>query len=188
MRWRQRVRRGGLYIVVAAALSAQAGCSSNDNGTDWEEVTTYEATKGVITTLEETEPGKFTIIDEQVASSRADSRIIIRRLGGTVDTMTLDQAKGLVQAADTVTQQVYRHHSHGLGHALWWGSMGYMMGRSFSSPVNSSVYSPTSPMARTGYGANLRQELRSTAVSRTEFRPAKARSGFFRSFRGSSGG
>lgn len=177
--WQRRIRRGGLYVAVAAMIGSQTACSS-DNGSDWEQVTVQEATKGVVTTLEETEEGKYSIVDEQVVGSKSDSRIIIRRLNGSVDTMSLDQARSLVQPADTVRQTTYRHHSHGIGHVLWWGSMGYMMGRNFSSPVASGVYNPTyaggSAFRAGSYAAD---ELRRTSVSRTEMRPARGRSGFF---------
>lgn len=195
--WSKRIRRGGIYLAVAAIIGGHTACS-NDNGNDWETVTTYEATKGVITTLEETEAGQFTVADEQIVPSKAESRIIVRHLDGKVDTLTMAQAKNLVQPADTVVRTEYRHHSHGLGHVLWWSSMGYMMGRNFSSPVNSNIYRPVTDeeMRRRGYaggsayraGSFAADELRRSSVPRTEVRPVRARSGFFRGFRGSSGG
>lgn len=192
--WSRRIRRGGLYLAVAAMIGSQTACS-NDNGSDWEEVTTYEATKGVVTTLEETEAGKFTVVDEQIVASKNDSRIVVKHLDGKVDTMTLAQAKGFVQPTDTVVQTQYRHHSHGMGHVLWWSAMGYMMGRNFSSPVNSGVYRPMgngSGLVAGGgayrAGSFAADELKRSSVARTEMRPARARSGFFRGFKGSSGG
>jgi len=170
-------------------IGGQTACSNDNNGSDWEEVTVQEATKGVVTTLEETEDGKYSIIDEQVVATRTASRIVIRRLNGSVDTMTLNQAKSLVQPVDTVRQTTSQHQSHGMGHVLWWGAMGYMMGRNFSSPVASGVYNRNyagGTAFRTGsYGAD---ELRRTSVSRTEMRPARGRSGFFGGSRGSSRG
>ncbi len=185
--WPGRLKRGSIYVAVALAMSGQVGCGS-DNGNDWEEVTTYEVKKGVVTTLEETEPGQFSIIDEQVVEHKDSSRVIIKRLDGSTETLTLNQARGLVQAQDTVYQTNTTHRHHGMGGVLWWGAMGYMMGRSFNTPVQSYVY-------RNGNSAGIRtgqlvsQELRNTAVPRTELRPVKGRSGFFRnSARGRSGG
>lgn len=185
--WKRRLRRGGMYVAVAALLSAQAGCSS-DNGADWEEVTVQEPTKGVITTLAEKENGEFDIIDEQVVDSKAASRVVIQRRNGTVDSLTLAQAKALVQPQDTTAprqhnnNQGYHSHGMGMGGVLWWGAMGYMMGRSFGSPGYSSAY-------RGGYmpGNNVGDELRRTSVNRTVRMPAKGKSGFFRGYRNSSG-
>lgn len=174
-----KIRRGGLYVAVAALLSTHAtSCGTGDNS-DWEEVTTYEVTKGVITTLEETEAGKFAIADEQVVEGKDASRVIIRRLSGVVDTMTLDQARGMVQPQDTVYQR-NNQHSNGLGGVLWWGAMGYMMGRGFGG------YSSPSNIYRPGV-AGAGQTLRQTAIPRTEMRPVKGRSGFFKGSRGSAG-
>lgn len=183
--WPNRIRKGALFLAVSALLAAP-GCSSGDNGSDWEEVTVEEPTQGVITTIEETEAGKFTVADEKIAPSRQDSRVIIRRLNGNIDTLTLDQAKHFVGAQDTVRQTQVVNHYHGggfgLGHILWWSAMGHMMGRSFGSPAPSYVYRDAGAMGRTA------NELRRTSVSRTVKVPASGRSGFFKSSRSRSGG
>lgn len=180
--WKHRARRGGMYVAVAALLAVHAGCDDSGNGSDWEEVTVQEPSKGVITTLEETEPGKFSIVNEEITETKDASRVIIKRQGGAMDTLTLAQAKSLVQPQDTVSNHAYRS-SHGMGNVLWWGAMGYMMGRSFSSPAYSGYYNR-------GYsGANVSSELQRTAVSRTVMRPVSGKSGFFKgSSRGRTGG
>lgn len=182
--WKHRVRRGGLYVAVAALLAANTGCGDSGNGSDWEEVTVQEPTKGVVTTLEETEPGKFSIVDEAIAESRDASRVVIKRLSGTTDTLTLAQAQALVQPQDTAgghNTATYRH-SHGMGSVLWWGTMGYMMGRSFGSPSYNGYYSP-------GFTSrSVTSELQRTAVSRTVTRPVSGKSGFFKGWGRASGG
>jgi hypothetical protein len=183
--WKSRLRRGALFIAVSAMLTAPTGCGDGSNGSDWEEVTVEEPTKGVVTTIEETEAGKFTVVEEQVVASKADSRVIVRHLNGTIDTMDLTQAKGFVGAQDTVQQTtvVHRHGGgFGLGHILWWSAMGHMMGRGFGSSSQSYVYRD----GRSGF--NTSSELRQTAVSRTVKVPARGRSGFFKGMRSSSGG
>jgi hypothetical protein len=174
----RRLRRGGLYVAVAALLATHATSCGSDKES-WEEVTTYEVTKGVVTTIEETEAGKFAIVDERVVDGKDSSRVIIKRLSGTIDTMTLDQARGLVGAQDTVYQTVNRHGSHGLGGILWWGAMGYMMGRSFGSPSPSNIYRNNMP-------SPVGSQLRQTAIPRTQLRPVSGKSGFFS--RGARGG
>lgn len=196
--WPRRLRRGGMFVAVAALLAAHTtACGGGGDDTDWEQVTTYEVTKGVVTTLEETKPGEFSIVDERVVEGKDASRVVIRYLDGRVDSLNLDQARGLVQAPDTVYQTVRSHHSSGLGSVLWWGAMGYMMGRSFGSPSPGYIYRDDE--RRGGYsggggggGAYYRsqaaEELRRTAVPRTEMRPVKGKSGFFRGVRGSGRG
>jgi hypothetical protein len=196
--WQTRIRRGGLYVVVSMALASQIGCGS-DNGGDWEEVTTYEPTKGVVTTLEESASGEFQIVDEQVVASSAESRVIIKKLDGKLDTLTLAQAKGMVQSQDTLNNHTVNngqnsHHGYGIGRTIWWGSMGYLMGRSFSSPVQSSYYRNGNAGFYGGGGSvtSIGQQLRSSAVPRTSMRPSSGRTGFFggrsRSGGGSFGG
>ncbi len=185
--WQDRLRRGGLYAVAAAVIAAHTNCGSNDNGSDWEQVTTHEVTKGVVTTIEETKPGEFTVVDERVVEGKDSSKVVIRRLDGTTEQMSLTQAKGLVQPHDTVT--VRRDHYHhgggfGLGTILWWSTMGHMMGRGFGNNgfAQQGIYRP-------GYsgGAAATQELQRTAISRTSYVPAKSRTGFFRGSGRSSG-
>jgi hypothetical protein len=203
--FQNRIRRGSLYVAVSALLAAQISCGS-DNGTDWEQVTTYHPTKGVITVIEETPSGSFEIVDEKVVESLSMSRVVIRNQNGQQDTLTLDQAKGLVQSQDTMTTFNTTNHSNNVGYhphnsigsVLWGGAIGYMMGRSFSSPTQSRFYRPEERLDERNGGSynrssNITQELRNTATPRTTMRPVNGRSGFFgggsrSSSRGSYGG
>jgi hypothetical protein len=184
----QRIRKGGLYVAVSAMLAAQISCGS-DNGGDWEEVTTYQPTKGVITTIEESATGSFEIVDEQIVPTSAASRVIVRKQNGQSDTLTLDQAKGMVQSQDTIQKSQQTHHqTHSFGRSLWWGSMGYMMGRSFSSPNQPSYYrNGGAGFAGGGFNriSNIASELRTTSTPSRVMRPVSGRSGFFRGGRSS---
>lgn len=176
--FQNRLRQGGLYVAVAALLATHTSCSNNSGG-DWEAVTTYEVTKGVQTTLEEVEPDKFEVIDEQVVEGKAASSVIIKRLSGEVDTLSMSQAQTLVTNQDTVSTHnnshtTYHGHGYGLGRVLYWSSFGYMMGRNFNSPSPYGVY------RNNGFApSGVTDQLRSTALSRTEMRPIRGRSGFF---------
>jgi hypothetical protein len=199
--WTNRVRKGSLYVAVAAMLGMQMSCGSSDNGNDWEQVTVREATKGVVTTLEESSGGEFTIVNERVVQSKDSSRVIIKHLDGKVDTLTLTQAKGLVQPQDTVIRNtvVTQHRGGGLGHVLWWSSMGYMIGRNFGTPPPQYIYRDDDRNRNNGFyrggsagggyfsGSRAADEINRTAVTRTEMRPVSGRSGFFRGFGRSSG-
>ncbi|MBN8683783.1 MAG: hypothetical protein J0L99_14160 [Chitinophagales bacterium] len=185
--WKNRLKRGSLFVAVSALLVA-GGCGS-DNGSDWETVTVQEPTQGVITTISEKTDGSYEIIDEKVIPERKDSRVIVQRQSGKTDTMTLEAAKGLVSPQDTVathtrTSTTINHHHHSsFGGVLWWGTMGYLMGRNMNTPSYNGIY-------RSGFNPTYgnSSQLRQTAISRTVQQPARSKSGFFRSFRGSSGG
>lgn len=185
--WKSRARRGGLFLAVAAMIGSATSCGSNDNnGGDWEEVTVQEPTKGVVTTLEETTPGQYEVVDEKVVGAKDSSKIVIKKLDGTVQTLNLDQAKAMVQASDTSAAHGNTQHYHsggGFGRFIWWSAMGYMIGRSFSSPVQSSLYRNGMAAGAGAFGASrgssIGSELQRTSVSRTIMRPASGRSGFF---------
>lgn len=171
-----RLRQGGLYVAVAALLATHTACSNSGSGGDWEAVTEYEVTKGVKTTLEEVEPDKFEVVDEQVVEGKDASSVIIKRLTGQVDSLSLSQAQTLVTNADTTSHSGNTSHYHGghsIGRILWWSSMGHMMGRSFNTTTPVGIY-------RTGSSyAGVTDQLRSTARTRVEMRPIRGRSGFF---------
>lgn len=179
--FQNRLRQGGLYVAVAALLATHTSCSNGNSGGDWEAVTTYEVTKGVQTTLEEVEPDQFEVVDEQVVEGKAASSVVIKRLTGQVDTLSLSEAQTLVTNQDTVSTSnnsnshtTYHSHGYGLGRALYWSSFGYMMGRNFNTPTPYNVYRSN------GFSnSGVTDQLRSTAVSRTQMRPIRGRSGFF---------
>jgi hypothetical protein len=204
--WTNRIRRGSLYVAVAAMMGMQMSCgdsgSNSSSENDWEQVTVKEPTKGVVTTLEETASGEYQILNEQVVAAKDSSRVVIKHLDGKTETLTVAQAKGLVHPTDTVPRPnqnppnnvVVVHHGSGLGHVLWWGAMGYMMGRSFGSPVQPYIYRDDRSRFHNGAtfggyssGTRAAEEISRTSVSRTEMRPVSGRSGFFRGSRGSSG-
>jgi hypothetical protein len=177
-------------------MGFQTNCGSHSDqgsGSDWEQVTVKEATKGVITTVEETSGGQFTILHERVVQSRDSSRVVVKHLDGRVDTLTMAQAKGLVQPQDTIirTNTVTTNRGGGLGHIIWWGAMGYMIGRNFGSPVPNYIYRDDDRRQRTsgfttgtGFmsGTRAAEELNRTSTTRTEMRPVSGRSGFFSRF------
>lgn len=179
--FQNRLRQGGLYVAVATLLATHTSCSNGNSGGDWEAVTTYEVTKGVQTTLEEVEPDKFEVVDEQVVEGKAASSVIIKRLTGQVDTLSMSEAQALVSNQDTVSNHTstshttYHGHGYGIGRALYWSSFGYMMGRNFNSTPPYGVYRNNGFSASSG----VTDQLRSTAISRTEMRPIRGRSGFF---------
>lgn len=179
-KFNDRLRQGGLYVAVAALLATHTQCTNSGGGGDWEAVTTYEVTKGVQTTLEEVEPDKFEVVDEQLLEGKAASSVIIKRLTGEVDTLGLAEAQSLVTSQDTVSthsttnNNTHYRHGYGIGPVLYWSSFGHMMGRSFNTPSPYNVY------RNNGFASSgVTDQLRSTSLSRTEMRPVRGRTGFF---------
>lgn len=179
-KFNDRLRQGGLYVAVAALLATHTQCTNSGGGGDWEAVTTYEVTKGVQTTLEEIEPDKFEVVDEQLLEGKSASSVIIKRLSGQVDTLGLAEAQSLVTSQDTVSTNSTTHtnthyrHGYGIGPVLYWSAFGHMMGRSFNTPTPYNVYR-NNGLASSG----VTDQLRSTSLSRTEMRPVRGRTGFF---------
>ena len=146
---RKAAFRGAIFLSLSAFMIS---CGSGDSATNqavgggsWDSeksvgVAKQDFTKGVITTLEEVEKEKYTIVDEQIVPKKEDSRVIVRRLGGAIDTMTLAQAQNIANNDPTVDKEHYRSGSSGMGNILMWGVMGYYLGRRTSTPINSGVY------------------------------------------------
>jgi len=176
-KFNDRLRQGGLYVAVAALLATHTQCTNSGGSGDWEAVTTYEVTKGVQTTLEEVEPDKFEVVDEQLLEGKAASSVIIKRLSGQVDTLGLAEAQSLVTSQDTVSTHNRTHyrHGYGIGPILYWSAFGHMMGRSFNSPSPYNNVYRNNGFASSG----VTDQLRSTSLSRTEMRPVRGRTGFF---------
>ena len=151
------IRKAAFQGAIFLSLSAfMISCSSNttesnkaigssNNGGSWDteksvSVAKQDFTKGVVTTIEETEKGQFTIVDEQIVPKKEDSRVIVKKQGGEIDTMTLAQAKKAVNSDPTVNKETYQSNNSGMGNILMWGVMGYFLGRNMSSPINPGVY------------------------------------------------
>lgn len=127
-------------------------------------------TTGLITTVKEVQKGQFKIVDEQTIADTAKSLIIAQWIDGQVDTLTLSQAR-LLQNSNT-------HGTHGGGHSFLGvamsGYFGYMMGRSMSTPVQSSAYVNSQTYDRVNQSTG--SQVRSSSVTTT--RPTAGRSGF----------
>jgi hypothetical protein len=88
-------------------------------------------------------------------------------LDGRVDTLSLAEARRIIDTPidSTATQQrqgtsSYGYHHAGLGNVLLYGSMGYMLGRSFNQPVSPGVYASPQVFNRSTQHANVVRNLR----------------------------
>ncbi len=164
---------GALTAGLLATAALPLGCGPDRNQTE----TVY--TKGVQTFIKEVDWGEFKITDEKVVGE-GESKAIVTYLDGRVDTLSLTEARRIVDTPidSTATQQrhgnsSYGYHHAGLGNALLYGSMGYMLGRSFSQPVSPGVYASPQVFNRSTQHATV---VRNSVVSR----PTNASRGFFR--------
>jgi hypothetical protein len=172
---------------IAAGLFASAillqSCSSSDGSPrikDFEEQTVNESTQGVITELEEIEPGDdWKIVDERVIEDKDKSLAIVHTLEGETDTLSL---KKMQSPRDS---SVHRHS--GLR-----GILMYSMARSFFSNNMNNVtpesrYYKNSDAYKKSLG--VRSQLQNTSVAKTVKVPSGASRGYgsgksFRSFGG----
>jgi uncharacterized membrane protein YgcG len=201
-----------IFFWVAAAMAA-TGCSSSPSSEaeqQWETVTVQKPTQGVVSYVQEMPDGKFELIEEKIVSSADSSLVVIKKIDGTTQTLTLPEVKGMLAATDTMPNQQINHRTHhggyGMGSLMWNTAMGFMIGRSFSSMGNSGFYSRSGSMPQQGGGGassggglrympntattnaeSMRSNLSSTSRPITVSRPVSGgRSGFFGSRSGSS--
>jgi hypothetical protein len=192
--FKNRIKRGSLYFFVAAILGNLESCQSDR--IDYEEVTVYTPTKGVVTTLVEYAKEEFEIVDDKIVSNIDSSRVIIHKLDGKIQILILHEAKYMVHNEDkseaVVQSENYsdnQHHS--LGRTLWWGTLGYILGRSFDEQTLSTLYRLDAkkgfPLFFVG-GADRAidngYELKNTGQRHTTLRPMGGKTGFFSQPRG----
>ncbi len=135
-------------------------------------------TRGVQTHVTEVEEGVFKITDEQVVAPE-DSRAFVYYLDGRKDTLTIEQARQIatIQADTTAApldNQNPQHHYRGggLGNVLYWGALGYMLGRSPGMAPHAGFYANPTAHAR------AQQTTSALAASRTTV-PVNSRTGYF---------
>jgi hypothetical protein len=135
-------------------------------------------TKGVLTHVTEVEEGVFKITDEQVVAPE-ESGAYVYYLDGRRETLNIEQARQIatIQADTTAAplnsqdpQQHYR--GGGLGNVLYWGALGYMIGRPGGMAPHAGFYA--NPTAHT----RAQQTTSAVAASRTTV-PVNSRTGYY---------
>ncbi len=175
-----------LSLSLLGGMGMMGGCGSENNNRDEYEVV---FTKGMETHIAETEKGVFKITDERVVGER-ESKAIVTFLNGGVDTLSIEQAKRIVDAqqADSTAlnannQDQVRHNGHyyggGLGNALLYGSLGYMLGRNMNSRPNPGFYANPDVYTRA-------QQHTTTVQNSRVARPTNASRGYFKGGTGGS--
>ncbi|WP_296383373.1 hypothetical protein [Winogradskyella sp.] len=169
-----------LTATVAAVLALQS-CAGEDVGPrikDAKQETVYESTQGVVTEVEEIEPGEdYKIIDERIIDDKEKSIAIVHTLEGTVDTLSLKKLKD--------DNSSYRHS--GLRGILYYSLAASYFNRSLRNVTpNQSNYKNASAYNKS---TGLKNNLRSSATSRRVNVPGASSRGYgsgksFRSFGG----
>ncbi|GAB5564019.1 MAG: hypothetical protein Wins2KO_10820 [Winogradskyella sp.] len=170
-----------LAAAIAAAITLQS-CGEKDGSPrikDAQEETVYESTQGVITEVEEIEPGNdYKIIDERLIDEKDKSIAIVHTLEGTVDTLSLRKMKE--------DKSSYSRHS-GLRGILYYSLAASYFNRSLRNVTpNQSNYKNATAYNKS---SSLKNDLKSTATSRRVSVPGRSSRGYgsgksFRSFGG----
>jgi hypothetical protein len=176
----RRVKDITISSTLSLALLGGSGMIQSCGNQSEEQETVY--TKGVQTHIEETEKGVFKIKDEKTVEPD-DSKVFITYLDGRTDTLNLEQARRIVDQRENQGQHSNGggyYHESGLSNVLFYGGMGYLMGRSFSSPPDPGYYANRDVYQRSQQNASTLSRSRAT-------RPSNARGGFFGRSRSSGG-
>ena len=131
-------------------------------GTEYETTEVLDPTQGIVTEVKEMEKDLFKITDETIVATPADSRIIAEYMDGQRDTFTLEEAR-LVDAENPTRRR-------SMNSILMGGMIGYMMGKSMSTPISRSAYANDKAYQKS---STSNSSLRSTASRRTVKTPKK---------------
>lgn len=173
-------------IILASAISSSIALTScGGDGSprikDSQEKTIYESTKGIVTEVEEIEPGDdYKIIDERIIDEKEKSIAIVHGLDGKIDTLSLAKIDNGSQ------EDGYRNRS-GLRSILYYSLASSYFNRNLSNVTpNSSAYKNTSAYNKS---TGLKNDLTNSAASRKVRVPGTSSKGYgsgksFRSFGG----
>lgn len=169
-----------LTAIIAATITLQScGDDPSPRIKDAKQETVYESTQGVVTEVEEVQPGnEYKIIDERIIDEKDKSIAIVHTLEGTVDTLSLRKMKN--------DESSYSRHS-GLRSILYYSLAASYFNRRLSNVTpNRSNYKNASAYNKS---TGLKNNLKSTATSRRVSVPGTSSRGYgsgksFRSFGG----
>lgn len=168
-----------LGLIVSALTLHSCGDDGSPRIKDSKVKTIKESTKGVITEVEEIEPGDdYKIIDEKIIDDKEKSLAIVHRLDGKIDTLSLRKLK---------TDSQYSSNHSSLRNVLAFSLAASYFNRSLSKTTpNASYYKDTNAFNKS---TGLKNNLTSSATTRRIRIPGKSSSGYgsgksFRSYGG----
>lgn len=165
-----------LYGLIAIWVLSTLYNRSNNSNSGAVTIEKKAVEEGLITTLREVETDVFKIENEEVVAKKEDSRLITNYMDGTIDTFTLQEV-ALIDT--TVTDRSNPRYRNRMMHSVvMGGAMGYLMGRSMSSPLMRSSYSSQSAYNKSS--TQTRTRMTNSAARRSvSKKPSKSgRSGF----------
>lgn len=154
-------------ILSSSLLLQSCGDDGSPKIKDAQVQTIMESSKGVITEVEEVEPGDdYKIIDEKIIDEKEQSLAIVHRLDGNVDTLSLQKIK-----ADT------NNSSHGgLRNVLMYSLAASYFSRNLGNTApNSSYYKDANAHSKS---TGLKNDLTKSATSRRVTVPGKSSTGY----------
>ncbi len=146
-------------MIIGSAFIMSGLVSSCGDNTEYATEEVLSPTQGIVTEVKEMEKDLFKITDETIVDTKADSRIIAEYIDGARDTFTLEEAK-LVNAENPTRLS-------SMSGVLMGGMMGYMLGKSMSTPVSKSAYANNSAYSKSNTSTtNLKSSATRTTVSK----------------------
>ena len=130
--------------------------------------TILESSKGVITEVEEVEPGdEFLILDEKIIDEKEKSLAIVHRLDGSIDTLSLQKIKK-ESTSDPSRNALRSVLMYSLAASFFNKNLG-------NTSPNSAYYKNQAAFNKS---TGLKQDLTKTAVSRRVTVPSGASKGY----------
>ncbi|XLS27727.1 hypothetical protein ACJD0Z_11030 [Flavobacteriaceae bacterium M23B6Z8] len=174
-----------LAIVGLFSSTLLLNSCFSDNGEprikEYDEKTIYESTKGIVTEVEEIEPGNdYRILDEKIIDDKSKSIAIVHALDGSIDTLSIAKIE-----SDKNNDNGYRHA--GLRPILYYTLASSLFRNNLAGVTPDSRYYKNE--SAFNKSTALKNDLQSTATRRTVRTPKASSSGYgkgksFRSFGG----
>jgi hypothetical protein len=182
--WQIKVKYFSLLLIGSFFMQS---CSSGDGSPhfkDTEEIEVKTTSQGVISELEEVDPGnKYKVINEEIIDDKSASMAIVHNLDGTTDSLSFDELDGLEKEGESNGS---RRHSY-----LRPFLMGTLAATYFNRNYNRTSLDPNRYKNTGAYNKSkgMRSTLGSTASTRRVTVPGKGSKGYggsksFRSFGG----
>lgn len=171
------------HLIFPALLTAGLGLGLLSCGDNTE--TVQEPTQGLVTTLTEVSEGDYRIASEEAVASVDDSKIILNKMDGTSETITLAEARAMTTSDSTRYSSEERRAVRRSGGGFFWFMMYNRMG---GHTPRAGAYASQSAYNRSATaGSALKSSARTTTRTRSGFGSSSRRSTGGRSTRSFGG-
>lgn len=165
------VRKNISTIGMTLSILVLVSCGGGDGSpriADGETKTITETTKGIITEVEEVEPGdEYLILDERVIDDQSQSVAIVHMLDGTIDTLSLQKMHSDASYGDS---------HRGLRNVLMFSLAASIITRNMSNVAPNSAYYKNG--AAFDKSNSLKSDISKSTTSRTVTSPKKGSKGY----------